>query len=99
MTPLITSTSAHTSELRRQLNEAQPLPEAELVALANARAENAKASILQANPDLDGRIKVGRPQAVSENDDDTVRMKVTLKTGEDEELADTDDAADHAPSL
>jgi len=76
---------AYANELRSQLTDALPLTEAELIALANARAANVRAAILQAVVELEGRILLGEPQAVAEDSVDGVRMKVTLRTGKDDE--------------
>lgn len=79
---------AYTSNLRRQLNAAQPLAESELAELANQRAANTREAILQVNIELDQRIRVGRPQAEAENSEGTVHMKVILRSGTDDEIPD-----------
>jgi hypothetical protein len=69
---------AYTSEIRRQLTELQPITDTELAALANERAANTRAAILQADPALDARIIPGKAQAVESKPDESIRMKVTL---------------------
>ena len=90
---------AYTSELRSQLNSAQPLAESELAALANRRAANTRVAILQAMAELDGRILLGGPQAVTENSGDAVRMKVTLKTDTDDEIPDDSSPGENPSAL
>jgi hypothetical protein len=80
---------AYTSELRRQLVELETVDETELAALANGRASQSRAGILLVDPGLDGRVIVGGPQAVEADADEGVRMKVTLRTGDDSENADS----------
>ena len=86
---------AYTNELRSQLIEAQPLTEAELLTLANARAANTRAAILQAIAELAGRILLGTPQAVTEDSGDAVRMKLTLRTGANDEIPDDNKPAEN----
>ncbi len=69
---------AYTEALRARLIEAQPLGEAELAALAAARAENVRQAILDSNAELDSRIAVNEPAAVDVDDNERVRMKLTL---------------------
>ncbi len=75
---------AYTSEIRRQLVELQAITDAELAALANERAANTRAAILQADVALDPRIVFGKAQAVESKPDEPVRMKVTLTAGSNE---------------
>jgi len=57
--------------------------EVELVALAQARAENTQSAILGFDENLLGRAAVGETTEVTKNADETIRMKVTLSgTGE-----------------
>ena len=90
---------AYTINLRHQLNVAQPLAESELAELANQRASNTRAAILQANAELDERIHVGRPQAAAVDSDDTVRMKVILRSGTDDEIPDDVDDGENPRAL
>ena len=73
---------AYATELRRQLIAQQVVEEAELVALAQERAANIKAAILQSNPDLETQITSGNLQAVEKGSDDTINMKVVLAADE-----------------
>jgi hypothetical protein len=75
---------AYGAELRRQANAMQPLTDAELVALANERSANTRDAVMQTNADLATRIIIGDPQEIEVDDDESVRMKVTLSTGADE---------------
>lgn len=74
---------AFTNDLRQQLIAIQVVEDSELAALANARASNTSEAIVAANAELQGRTVIGGPQAIEAESDDTVRMKVTLKTGSD----------------
>ena len=78
---------AYTIDLRRRLIEVQVVEDSELAALANERASNTSAAIVAANMELQGRTVIGGPQAIEAESDDTVRMKVTLKTGSDIDAA------------
>jgi hypothetical protein len=88
---------AYAAELRQQLIDSQPLAEAELAALGNERATNTRASILVVDAALDGRIVIDGPQAIEGNNDDDVRMKVTLQArskDQTEEVGDMDPRQD-----
>ena len=69
---------AYTEALRTRLIDAQPLGEAELASLAAARAETVRQAILDSNTELDSRIAVDEPAAVDIDDNERVRMKLTL---------------------
>ena len=75
---------AYGAELRRQANAMQPLTDAELAALANERSANTRDAVMQTNGDLATRIIIGDPQEIEVDDDESVRMKVTLSAGADE---------------
>ena len=77
---------AYSTELRRQLIERQPLADAELLTLANERATNTRAAILQANAEIGERIVISAPKTIESESGDGVRMKLTLRTGAEEEL-------------
>ncbi|MFT5500653.1 MAG: hypothetical protein ACI88G_000786 [Woeseiaceae bacterium] len=77
---------AYTNELRRRLIELQPIADEELVALANERAASTRDEILQANQELAGRIVISKPQAVEAESTGGIRMKITLRTADDEDL-------------
>jgi uncharacterized protein involved in outer membrane biogenesis len=73
---------AYTEEIRRRLIDAEEVAEAELVALAQARATNASEAVLAADPTLAGRVAVVDLREEGPRDtDETVRMKVSLTTG------------------
>ena len=90
---------AYSNELRRQLIEVQPLEEAEFVALANARAANTREAILQVSAELAGRILTGALRAVTDGDDEVVRMKVILRAGENDEDLNTPSLASNSRGL
>jgi hypothetical protein len=71
---------AYTESLRRLLVERQPLTGQELSDLAVARANNAKAAIIGTNPELEARIEIVESSTVSRNDDEDVRMQMSLTT-------------------
>jgi len=75
---------AYAAALSRQLVDAQPLAESELLALAASRAENAKLSILTANPELANRILIEQPSSVSQPEDGEIRMEISLTAGEEQ---------------
>ena len=54
--------------LRKELIEAQNINEARLIALANARANNAKDAFLKNSPDMKDRVRVGKAQVVKAED-------------------------------
>jgi hypothetical protein len=70
---------AYTEELRRRLVDAEEISEAELVALARARATNTTEAVLAADPALAGRVTlIELREEDSRRSDETVRMKVSL---------------------
>ena len=73
---------AYTAELRRQLIEQQLVSEEELVELASARAENVRAALAEASPELADRLRTRELQAVEAEEDGAVRMDVTLSSKE-----------------
>ncbi len=72
---------AYTAELRRQLIDQQIVTEEELIALARTRVDIVRAAMTATNATLADRIRAGQLQAVKAEDDDSVRMDVTLKAG------------------
>ena len=73
---------AYTEEIRRRLIDAEEVAEAELVALAQARAMATSEAVLAADPTLEGRVAVVDLREEGGRDsDETVRMKVSLTTG------------------
>ena len=72
---------AYTEDLRRQLIELEPLEDSETTALARSRAENARAAVIAAGPDLEPRISViDLREEENDRDPDSVRMKMSLTT-------------------
>jgi hypothetical protein len=71
---------AYTENLRRLLLERQPLAEQELPELAAARASNARVAIIGTNPELGARIELVESSFVSRDDDEAVRMQLSLTT-------------------
>jgi hypothetical protein len=69
---------AYANELREQLIETLPLPDAALPALARERAENTRAAILAVNPALESRIVLAELRGVTRKRDEPIRMKVSL---------------------
>ncbi len=71
---------AYTESLRRILVDRQPLNEQELSDLAAARANNTKVAIIGANPELEARIEIVESSTVSRDDDEDIRMQMSLTT-------------------
>ena len=62
------NTPARWEILRKELIEAQNINEARLIALANARANNARDAFLKNSPDMKDRVRVGKSQEVKAED-------------------------------
>jgi hypothetical protein len=62
------NTPARWDTLRKELIEAQNINEARLLALANARANNARDAFLKNSPDMKDRVRVGKVQEVKAED-------------------------------
>ena len=62
------NTPARWETLRKELIEAQNINEARLIALANARASNARDAFLKNSPDMKDRVRVGKAQEVKAED-------------------------------
>jgi hypothetical protein len=62
------NTPARWEALRKELIEAQNINEARLIALANARASNARDAFLKNSPDMKDRVRVGKAQEVKAED-------------------------------
>ena len=76
---------AYIENLRRQLIDASDVEESELVALARQRAANTKESLLTTDSALDGRIHiVDLREDDSRQNDESVRMRVSLTIGSQE---------------
>jgi hypothetical protein len=76
---------AYAAEIRRQLIELQTVTDDELAVLANERATNTRAAILQIDAALDARVVGGDIQSVESRPDEPIRMQVTLKAGAGEQ--------------
>jgi len=72
---------AYGNELRRRLIELQPVADAELDALALERSNNTQAAVLAVDPELQNRTRIGEPQDVNSDEEEGIRMKVTLTAG------------------
>lgn len=73
---------AYTEALRIQLIENQALSDEAILALANRRAELVRQALLTASPALASRITMDSSAAVKENDDGTLRMRVSLSAND-----------------
>ena len=62
------NTPARWETLRKELIDAQNINEARLIALANARASNARDAFLKNSPDMKDRVRVGKAQEVKAED-------------------------------
>jgi hypothetical protein len=62
------NTPARWETLRKELIEAQNINEARLMALANARANNAKDVFLKSSPEMKDRVRIGKAQEVKAED-------------------------------
>jgi hypothetical protein len=71
---------AYTENLRRLLVDRQPLTQQELSDLAVARANNVAAAIIGTNPELEARLEIVESSSVSRDDDEDVRMQMSLTT-------------------
>jgi hypothetical protein len=87
---------AYANELRRQLIEWQEVTEEELATLANQRAGNTREAIIGINPQLEERVMVGKPQAVEGDEDEPVKMKVTLTADGAEPASPVDTAGEES---
>jgi hypothetical protein len=63
------NTPARWEALRKELIEAQNINEARLIALANARANNARDTFLKNSPDMKDRIRIGKVKEVKAEDE------------------------------
>jgi hypothetical protein len=70
---------AYTEALRSRLIDAQPLGEEELASLGAARADNVRRAILESSAELGSRITVDQSVAIAIDDNNRVRMKLTLQ--------------------
>ena len=74
---------AYTEALRAALVESQPVTDADLLALADGRAESVRQAIVEIDPGIAARV-AGTDASASELDDEgNVRMQVRLSTSED----------------
>jgi hypothetical protein len=74
---------AYTAALREQLIDLQPLDDAELLLLADSRAQNVRDAILASKPETGSRIIAEAPGIVGVEDDGRVRMKVNIASSKD----------------
>jgi len=74
---------AYTAALREQLIDMQPLDDAELLLLADGRAQNVRDAILASKPETGSRIIAEPPGIVGVEDDGRVRMKVNIASSKD----------------
>jgi len=58
------NTPARWETLRKELIEAQNINQARLIALANARANNARDAFLKHSPEMKDRVRLGKVQEV-----------------------------------
>lgn len=75
---------AFVGEVRRQLIQAQPLADADLVQLASDRARSVKTALLETDPLLAERINIVDADTVSEDSGEPVQMSVTLTVADGE---------------
>ena len=71
------NTPARWETLRKELIDAQNINEARLIALANARANNARDAFLKNSPDMKDRVRVGKAQEVKA-EDAGIRLGISL---------------------
>jgi len=69
---------AYANELRSQLIALQTIEEADLTALASARAESLRSSLIAIDINLQEQILIADNQAITRSDEEPIRMKVTL---------------------
>jgi hypothetical protein len=74
---------AYTAALREQLIDLQPLDDAELLLLADGRAQNVRDAILASKPETGSRIIAEAPGIVDVEDDGRVQMKVNIASSKD----------------
>jgi len=69
---------AYANALRGLLIDQQPLGDDDLAALATARAQSLKTAIIAIDPTLQERLVIDETVALDRDDDEPIRMKVTL---------------------
>jgi uncharacterized protein DUF748 len=72
---------AYSNELLRQLIDIEPVAEADLAALARARAENSRDALLLVDEGLSSRVSIGTLNAVERKDNEMIGIKLVLSTG------------------
>ena len=72
--------NAYAEHLHGLLVDRQPLADEQLTELAAARANNARDAIVASNPELEARVEIIESITVSRDDDEPVRMRMTLTT-------------------
>lgn len=78
----VLDTPAYVAALRARLEAAQPIGEAQLTALAQARAESVLATLLASQPDAGLKAAAGTVEAVSSDDPKVVPMELAVSAGE-----------------
>jgi hypothetical protein len=71
-------TLAYAGEIRKRLIDSQVIGENDLAILASARAETLKAALLAIDVNLQERVLIAENVAVTREDDEPVKMNVTL---------------------
>jgi hypothetical protein len=71
-------TLAYAGEIRKRLIDSQIIGENDLAILASARAETLKAALLSIDVNLQERVLIAENVAVTREDDEPVKMNVTL---------------------
>jgi membrane-bound inhibitor of C-type lysozyme len=74
---------AFTEALRDRLVSMQPVTEADLLALAETRAESVRQAILESDPGLAARVVAAEASAAESDDDGNIRMEVHISASED----------------
>jgi hypothetical protein len=73
---------AYTNEIQSRLIDVQLLPDTALTELAMERAENTRVAILEVDENLHNRISIGETRSVSKKPGESIKMKVSLSTGD-----------------
>ena len=74
---------AFAEALRDRLVDMQPVTDADLLALAEARAQSVRQAILESNPDIAARVIAAEASAAESDDDGNIRMEVRISASED----------------
>ncbi len=71
-------TVAFSAELESRLVEAESVSDEELAALAEQRAANVRAAVIETDPALEARVVIGKPREVDGSEESAVPMEVAL---------------------